>query len=309
MPNLSSEQLAELTARFNARLLEFGEKMFDEQTPGVVRLFYDEVERWQIEQDEEVVEDYANARAAAYERGYEAGLAARAGDGAADNHRWFESTTPDGKTFRIKGDPSMSPETERALGAMSAGVTETDDDPTELADAWPNLPDLHKWNRSGEHPVMSENAPPKSDEKLTKPPQMISRMPVVDTGMVHEPATAPTLSPQAAATLGPEHTTVTPLQAGPGATRATRGALAEVDAEEIKSARVSSDERAAHLRDFLVEIQAMSTDGRMPSITEWEARKPTGALTAQGIMGRHGLTWSQLADYAKLKANRQKGAA
>lgn len=46
MSNLSKEQLEELTALINARLAEFGPRMFDDLSPGIVRVAHDVIEAY-----------------------------------------------------------------------------------------------------------------------------------------------------------------------------------------------------------------------------------------------------------------------
>lgn len=108
------------------------------------------------------------------------------------------------------------------------------------------------------------------------------------------------LSEQATATLGPEHTVVTPIK--PDKVVAPK----EEMAHELENLRMSADPKAALLRETIHELQVMSVDGAMPTMVEWDEKRPEGMVTAQGIIKRHDLTWGDLARYAKLELKRGK---
>lgn len=108
-------------------------------------------------------------------------------------------------------------------------------------------------------------------------------------------------SPAAVATLGPEHTVVTPL-----VPRRDK-VLSEVDEAALSRTRMNKDELAADLRAVIYALQDMAIDGEMPSMNDWLLHRPEGMLTAQGIQKRHNLIWSELADYAKLKLKGTRG--
>ena len=127
-----------------------------------------------------------------------------------------------------------------------------------------------------------------------------------------------TPSPAAVATLGPEHTVVTPIvprRSGVGdAPRqtfvekhigmssepaATEETINEASAEPTP--RISADALAADLQATIHALQTMAEDGVMPSLNSWRENRPAGMLTGQGILSRHQVTWNQLAALAGLK--------
>lgn len=208
---LSSEKLQELTEEVNARYEEFGKPLiFPPLTPGAVRVAYDAIGEWERKQNTAALEDHANAYNNAYERGYEHGYA----------------------------------EAERVTKPVHA-PDDDGPDPDALAADWPAMPDLADGvDHFAEHPVAGEpelapsvpeadapdtgdvawdwedtaanlaalsepepEAPPKSDVRSERvaDPKLATALELPSNGH------APALSAQAAATLGPEHTVVTPL--------------------------------------------------------------------------------------------------
>lgn len=93
-------------------------------------------------------------------------------------------------------------------------------------------------------------------------------------------------SEQATAALGPEHTVVTPLQ---------DDAIAD-----SKSLRMGSEEKAAELRSIVNELRMLSAHGEMPSMAEWDEKKPDDLPRAATLCQRHKLSWGRLAEYADL---------
>ena len=204
-----------------------------------------------------------------------------------DHPGGFYTMTNKGRTIHIAGDENMAEEIAEALREMADRVfammeereiasmgtnslprtngggagEKHDDDPAELAAAWPDMPDLTDGvDRFDHHPIAGE-PPPKNHKKSTE----------------------------------------TPLRSPIGRPRT----LAEVDHELARVvARMGSDDKAAHLREVLAELQMMSADGTMPTMVEWDAKKPAGMLSSSGIIKRHELTWNQLAGYARLSANK-----
>ena len=96
-----------------------------------------------------------------------------------------------------------------------------------------------------------------------------------------------------AATLGPEHVLVTPLQAN-GRT------LEEAD-RDFMALGLNSAEKSALLRDIIAELQMLSDGGEMPTMAKWDKRKPPTLPSAQAVVARYKLTWGELAGYARLK--------
>lgn len=109
------------------------------------------------------------------------------------------------------------------------------------------------------------------------------------------------LSEAATATLGPEHTTITPLNLTKPRT------LAEVDVD-LTDLRLGSEEKAALLREIIGELQVMSQHDEMPTMAAWDAGKPTHLPKGQTICFRYQIGWERLAEYARLKFERKNKA-
>ncbi|MCC6457842.1 MAG: hypothetical protein IT328_22995 [Caldilineaceae bacterium] len=90
--------------------------------------------------------------------------------------------------------------------------------------------------------------------------------------------TKPALSPQATATLGPEHTVVTPL----------------------KYAHLPT------LDELVAEVKRQAMGGVMPTMAAFDMARPATWATAQAHLVRLNLTWSDLAKEADLTLKRAK---
>lgn len=102
------------------------------------------------------------------------------------------------------------------------------------------------------------------------------------------------VAPSVAATLGPEHTVVTPLKNG------TPRTLAEAQGDELTEL-TGSELKAALLRQMIGELQMLSKHGEMPTQAEWDEHKPLHLPKAQAATQRFNLTWGRLAEYAHLR--------
>lgn len=181
----------------------------------------------------------------------------------------------------------------------------------DLADAWPDMPDLTDGvDHFAEHPIVGE-PPPKSDEKLTdvnllKPRVVLNTEPVTtalkqlsdDLSAMHPPIIEPMpepiripLAPATAATLGPEHTVETQLKQPSALSVADRAAKKKAQLEEIVAA-----------------LKAMAVDGMMPSMNAWNTNKPPHLPLWQSISPTHNLqSWEHLAALAGLSRDKSKG--
>jgi hypothetical protein len=94
------------------------------------------------------------------------------------------------------------------------------------------------------------------------------------------------LSAQAKATLGPEHTVVTPLA-------------------ERKTGR--NGNVLPSLAEIIAEVRHQSMGGMMPSMAVFDEARPANWATASAHLVRLGLTWEGLANEAGLKMRPRKG--
>lgn len=134
------------------------------------------------------------------------------------------------------------------------------------------------------------------------PPVMISRMPVIQSPMIHEPAYTQTIG-DAAAPISPaiQEESGQPLQGGPNQSEAD-----VYEKAELASMRMSKEEKGQALREVIHELQFMAAPGKpghpnvMPSMAEYDENRPSHLPTAKLVNARHQLTWKTLAEYAKL---------
>lgn len=101
------------------------------------------------------------------------------------------------------------------------------------------------------------------------------------------------LSSEAVATLGPEHVTINPLKINNPPT------LEQVD--ELNDLAMGSVEKASLLREIIGELQMISEDGEMPTMAQWNDRKPAHLPKAAALLARYSLSWERLAEYARLR--------
>jgi hypothetical protein len=129
----------------------------------------------------------------------------------------------------------------------------------EFTAAWPEMPNLTgSVDHFADHPVTGE--PVHAAQPYTNGKH------------------APELSTQAAATLGPQHTVVTPFKP-----RTHMPTLAEL----------------------VKEVRRQSMGGTMPTQAQFNMAKPTTWATSQAHTKRLEITWGQLAEEAGLKLKRE----
>lgn len=277
--SLSKEQLEELTERVNARLAEFGERMFDPMSAGVVRIVVDVIEaHWDV--------DGVSVEVRAWPKPADLNI----GDPLQDGYH---------------------------IGYQTAR--------REMAAA----------NGTENGPAVVTNSAPE--------PQMISRMPVVVSPMIHEPVLAfvrgegrvdesqeadksqkasivvAGTTPEPTPTPELPHAAITFKPVGAGRT------LVEVDADTDASAelaaagatltggtavraRLTTEEKATQWREILAALQDMAVDGMMPTTAFWNEHKPAHLPVWQTISGRWYIdSWGELAARAKLEYSGKPG--
>lgn len=267
MSSLKLGQVAELTERVRARLAEFGEDAFDQPSLGVIRLVYDVIEEWHEEQavSSAPVGESPDAQLA---EGVQIGLQLAALK--RDTERANGSVKPE----PAPASPLIihAPGTFVGIGAP----------PPKPASA----PCLAETQEECDALLAQAGAQAKAAvEEIGRRTRARDAGVRVSTDGVH-------ISTESATALGVEHTLVTPLKPR---------TLAEVDADEKRFAQLGSDEKAAQLRAIVNELRMLSAHGEMPSMAEWDERKPDDLPRAAAITQRHKLSWGRLAEYADLR--------
>lgn len=127
-----------------------------------------------------------------------------------------------------------------------------------------------------------------------------------------------TPSPQASATLGPEHVIVTPLKARPDPDIA-RGRLAqalangsaegrELEMLATRKIRTSNEAKRSNYlptrEELIAELKRQSMGGVMPSMVQFNESRPATWATADAHQKRLGISWGDLANEAGLKPQR-----
>ncbi len=272
MSSLKREQLTELTERINERVAEwrlleilaFGPQL----APGLIRSIYDVIEEWQGEADAEELaerERVANVTAIhdkAFTEGWKAGR---------------ESIRREQALINDNHDAGARAELLARNG--SNGVP---------------APCLAETQEECDARIAEANTAAKSAvDSIIKVARVAGTNVPASTNFAHV-NTAP-VSDEAVASLGPEHTLVTPLKSR---------TLAEVDADTVQTAARGSADRAAQLQAIIGELQIMSPDGAtMPTMAEWDEKKPEGMPLARNVCLRFDLTWGDFAKYAHLDPN------
>lgn len=264
MSSLKLGQVAELTERVRARLAEFGEDVFDLPSLGVIRLVYDVIEEWREEQ--------------------EFVLAAAPGGESLDI-QLTEGVQIGRQLVALRRDANRRIDPDYNLIKIR-----TDDAPrfapATIADAHTNG-GIANANGSTAGDVAAPEPTTLSFVHVA-PPDPPGMQIVAAASNIHAPQP---ISAEAATALGVEHTLVTPLKPR---------TLAEVDADEKRFAQLGSDEKAAQLRAIVNELRMLSAHGEMPSMADWDEKKPEDLPRATTLLQRHKLTWGQLAQYADL---------
>lgn len=324
MSNLTAEQVRELTERINGRLAEFNTEsapIFDQVSAGVVRLVHDVIEEmWdvdgvsvevEIDPERHIDDDaYMGIWNAGYQRGREAmraelGMLEKAGGWVGQEPETILMSDFGGATLRVPSPPTdpdqiradirdhtAYPSLDNAPNGKDvfagvhpvAGVTEAE--PLPLPEPMP-LPEPVTFPAGplGDYPPgddPSYQATPVSRIKLREP---------VTHGNGHTE-----LSPDATATLGPEHTVVTPIV--PRRPRTLAEADADARAERTRAKDVTRDE-------LITELQRQAMAGTMPTQPAFDLAKPATWPMSQMLLKTLDTTWAELAEAAGLRQKRR----
>lgn len=257
MSSISNERLQEFTDLINQRLKEFDSPHMPRLSAGIVRVAHDVIKQWYEEREE--------------------GWAMQ---------RISEVT--------ITAEMAMKLSQQGYERGVAAAQRNKHDQAFDFPEGEPpatngftRIPEAEPTPEPDPHPLRSGQADDPYgirgmfSEKPDAPPIAPSQAPI---GVI---------SPTVAATLGPEHTMVTPLKVA-GRT------LAEVDAD-LSGLKLDSEEKADQLRAIIGELQMISQGGEMPTMAEWDKRKPENLPKAQTLLSRYRLSWGRLAEYANLK--------
>lgn len=303
MSAMTFEQLMELTELCNAAIDEFGGRV-EPVTAGHVRLILARADEWRAKQDttrtptdpvagDPLMDHYWAGDARGYERGFAKGyVSARQEVGI------FE-TQPDHERLMTMSAPAD----ERA--PVSAGDDnihrlEAEDkrlgpygEPLGAEDNWDEGNEREQYQDGFGAPMTGERGPTDEGMGLAMMGDVarVTAQRLAKSAPEPEPVT-PILSPEALSPLVPRR---------PRTLADVDSATIADDADELASTRMSKDDKAAQLREALAYLQDNSPDGLMPSMTTYDKQKPAHLPTAKALLGRHDLTWTKLADYAKLK--------
>ena len=298
MSSLTVEQVRELTERINERLAEFdveGSRVFEWVTPGVTRLVFGVVEEWQAHQ--------AATKHLAYESVIDEGKPVDRDDGFAEFEAFWPAM-PDlqGGFDALLASPRRK-ETEQGSEQTSKGADLFAEHPvaglpepiTQEVITHPEPPLIAPL------PELMPIAPPPTNGHHADELEL-STATVVTVGAAHtggngirhhaEP------SPATTATLGPEHTVVTPL-----IPRRPR-TLAEVDGiddDETNSRPTRAKLPVVTREQLIAELKRQAMAGAMPTRPAFDLAKPAVWPMSQMLLKRFDTTWANLADEAGLR--------
>lgn len=282
MSHLTTEQLNDLHAALTARYAEFERPDMRPPSRGDVHLIIDEYEDWLDRLAVQPPEDEPQPHGATRD-GWRVALDPATG-------KWRE--VPPWEKLPI---PPPAPDMV--------------EDCTELADAWPDLPDLVGVDRFAEHPVTgapddegeADDTPPDNAPAPDKPVGRARDPRVPDPDVARE-RLATALAQGSNGNARPVLRVPYPEPEPVDVARINQPrTLAVADAETLKSARMGSEERAAQYREIIAALQDMAVRGQMPSQGTWNADKPAHLPTHGAILARYNLAnWAELAQRAKL---------
>lgn len=307
MSELAKEQLQELTDLINARLAEFENSLMPTLTPGIVRTSHDVIKKWYEEKEESwamqrISEVTITAEMAMKlsKQGYDMGLEAAKRKMAAAQPSHVETVKgPTGAVSAAVTDeppmfPYRHPDWDKPPLASVARIVKREPTPEEVAYGI----ELERELTANGNGIAAEETPQPVLETI----DAINRHNGVPGWRPGEEYGV-NLSEQATATLGPEHVVVPAL-----VPRRPR-TLEEVDADEAaaKLRQSPPDRKADRLREIIHELQDLAVEDVMPTILLWDSARPPHLPKAQAIVKGYELSWSQLAEYAKLKYQGKSG--
>lgn len=341
MSNLSTEQLEELWELVGTRRAEFSQRgsphfMLAPMTHGEVRMIFDAIEEWQCRNPLPMVElsspgigdtDMMDGYHIGYQRGREA---MRAELGLLEKAGGWVGTQDQGQ--RLVASPSFIINQDQIRA-----------DIRELGKAYPSLEpepsgtDIY----AGVHPVTGgpeRKRPPTIDEEFAgsevlsrlidavEPPPVIAPLPepVAIPIVADVPTPKPTNgnghhaepSPATIATLGPEHTVVTPIVPrrsnapvvdDDALDRLSRpGARAKKELDELRAKAAAKARLGEVTREQMVaELKRQAMAGTMPTQEQFDIAKPAVWPKAQMLVKRFDAGWTDLAREAGLKLVRR----
>lgn len=309
MNNLTNEQIAGLAEFLNDRLAEFDiddgvAPLFEPLTKGVARVLYAGFGEWQEKQASEVNNTAASEDAMdAYWRGYTDGAMVARGQMAHAAERPTESLEVVGvgdNPLAYVGSVATLYSNGSTTTVIGSEVERDKDSCGEKENEFPAIDPYPRGYEAGH-----------GDGKQS----ILEELPAITTMTMDEAIQVEHyeigyaqgramerrdhVSDATAATLGPEHTIVTPLRPiGRDHSQFTpRGrTLAE------------ADELAAELSKIIAALQSMASDGQMPSVMTWDGDRPSGMYTWQAMQKRHDIpSWGKLASMAGLAYSPSRG--
>lgn len=333
MSNITKGQLQELHQFANERRAEFGNAL-PSLSIGTVRLVYDASMEWREPQDKE-------ARDATYKEGWENGRLHGYYEATQHMHSVMERLNQLEADYRAKRASDIA-RTEMAAAAAA------ERDFRLVRDADGRTVERVPWeaDKAGDVPYTNGNHVVHGDEPThgvsagaTELGEHWPDMPNIEGGVdrfaEHPIAGEPEPSPEVAAVLGPEHTTVTPLKPAASHPWKSRvdgrpnnplpdpdvarekvahaiahgsGALVEAIRKPRTLAEVDALPQKPHKgravpspEQVIAELQRQAMGGVMPSMDAFDAARPANWSRAQAHMVRMGTSWGQLAKLAGLR--------
>lgn len=339
MNSLSTEQLEQIAALIHARIDEFGTEYTRLTKPsvGVVRIAVEVIKQWHVEKEEswamqrisEITITHEMAMKLS-EQGYRMGYAAAKKEAAPQVAAEIATPTApihaNGNSAHVDDPPWDDRADVDFDTAAETSATITDGVARGHAVGY-QLGYQHGRNdaASGDRSLFAPDEPPQDDADPIDPADFAAGIDdpdiddlaleraLADDGMGRDDD--PSLSATAAGRAemlddydpmldfgsDDENAPATPL---------SREVAADATvSEDIKSMRMGKDEKAERLRDICAELLLMSHDGvTMPTIAEWDKKRPAGMITAGGIMKAYDLSWNDLAARARLQPKRKERA-
>jgi len=346
MSDLTTEELADVSACIHARIKEFDSAIMHKPSRGEVRLYFDEIARWMVEHDywgadgpdeDDAWESDRGGHAdddplgdvyhAGFMRGREVGRQEAGSAGAPQGPRLVTHSAPidDPPT----GDPP--PAANRRAGEKS-GVSLIDI--TDFTEAWPNLADqpdgidvFPNLPIAGEPdppapslPTINTNGSADSDRAARQAELEtvvdILRGIAVDGEM-------PTVAQYDAArrgdcpgwvTLSKRHGLTWADIARRAGLRYTRQGSLEREVKELRDKAARHDaQRQVTYDEFVAEIRRIAMGGAMPTQRQFDESKPAVWPTATALVMRFHTSWEEVAEACGLDYQRGrktiKGAA
>lgn len=287
---LTSFEVDAVRERVKGRVKEFDNQTLHAPSLGIVRLVIDEYEAWQAEQDSEVVEDFANARQAAYERGYE--------DGVRDTNGWTVPASTNGNGTHVDSTPQDDPvdgadrlgqyltangfDVEELTIRDGAIIDDDPIDPANFADDIGPVGDLRLADVDAVEPAHDEIDPVK---QLDYADDIDIDDDDIDDDDIDDP---------------PAKTRKRDYKQE----RESRGKYDRKPAPNLHSDNPTRNHLPTR-EEFLAEVKRQSMGGVIPTMKFWNDAKPATWATAWSHMQRLGIkNWVEVAELCGLQMNR-----